>query len=47
MNNFSLPRNLDKWTIFNLLTTYFRTKRKDLQDFIFIEISIRANKKND
>jgi hypothetical protein len=38
-----LPRNLTNWTLVNLFQTYYQTKRKELKDYIFIEICIRAN----
>ena len=41
MNN--LPKNLTNWTLVNLFQTYYWTKNKDLKDYIFIEICIRAN----
>jgi len=39
----NLPANLHNWTLVNLFQTYFWTKRKDLKDFIYIEICKRAN----
>ena len=41
----NLPRNLHNWSLINLFQTYFWTNKKDLKEFIYIEICIRANDK--